>query len=141
LYVLKRYNIENYILMAVILTILDETDNVWTKWYRDNACTKTFYYQIQDKIMDAFSYLLFYAFFPSLHKTLFLPFLIYRIIGVVLMALTKNAVYLIIMPDFLKEYLLYLYVFKDDNTYLPTCFGLKMAFEVYYHTKVNQISY
>ena len=143
LYIIFKYFSDHksvYVILAVSLLILDELDNVWTKFYENNACSKTFYYQYTDKIIDTFSYFLICRAF-NLQNTLFASFLVYRAIGVLLFCLTKNSLWLIIMPDFLKEYLVYLYIYNKDTTFLPLWVSCKVAFEYYYHTHHNKRDY
>lgn len=71
----------------------------------------------------------------------YLLFLLWRIIGIIFFTLTKKSVYLIIMFDFMKEYLLYLYLFNKNNNYLGFCIFGKILFEYYYHTIVNKKIY
>jgi len=74
------------LLLPVLLSILDFTDNIelYELKYRkkDNGCTKTFDYQIKDKILDVASYFYTYYLFQLDKNVLFLS--IYRTIGVIL---------------------------------------------------------
>lgn len=128
-----------YILLAAILLLFDGLDNLWTKFHKNNICSRTFYYQNTDKVNDLISYALVYSLFPV--GDLFLPFLVIRAIGVLLFTLTQNAIWLILMPDLLKEYLIYLYVFKSNTTYIPLLILGKIGFEYYYHTIHNKRVY
>jgi len=56
-----------YLILPILLTILDETDNIFIFSHKKEGdtsdCTKTFYYQYLDKICDSVSYLLLFFFF------------------------------------------------------------------------------
>jgi hypothetical protein len=125
-----------YLILPVLLTGLDEVDNIWTIFYkykdRLNGCTHLFDYQYKDKIIDSLSYLYLYAYFNL--GLLFLIFTVYRIIGVILFTLTKNSLWLVLFFDFSKEILLYQYFFGNNYTYLIPCVLLKIVFEYYFHT-------
>ena len=141
-FILIKYLSNNqylFIILAIALTILDEFDNLFLITYKNNICSKSFYYQINDKMVDLFSYWLVFLFFCS--NTFFLVFLIYRTIGVLLFAFTKNSIWLIIMPDILKEYLVYMFLYGSNNKYLPILILGKVLFEYYYHTFHNKRIY
>ena len=141
-FILIKYLSNNqylFIILAIALTILDEFDNLFLITYKNNICSKSFYYQINDKIVDLFSYWLVFLFFCL--NTIFLVFLIYRTICVLLFAFTKNSTWLIIMPDVLKEYLVYIFLYGSNNTYLPILILGKVLFEYYYHTFHNKRIY
>jgi len=108
-----------------VLLILDFVNNTFN--INNMKCVNTYYYDINDKMNDLLSYILVYLFFPL--NNIFLIFLIYRAIGVLLFTLTKNHIWLIIMPDLVKEYLIYVYLFKSNNTYLPILILGKVLFE------------
>ena len=124
-----------YFILPIILTILDEVDNVWTIQYKQNICTKTFNYQIKDKIFDSLSYLVLYLFFDL--DNILLAFILYRIIGIYLFYITRKSFWLILFFDFAKEYLLYLFIFNTDYYYISIFILCKIAFEYYFHTKHN----
>ena len=132
-----------YLLLPILLTVLDMTDSRFTFFYKYkhpyNRCKKTFYYQITDKISDLISYLLLFVFFKL--DIILLLFILYRIIGVVLFYFTKNSSWLILFFDFAKEYLLYLFIFGNNYTYLPIFILLKIGFEYCHHTFINPNNY
>ena len=134
--IIKKYI---YLILPIILTILDEIDNIFTVFYKNNICTKTFHYQLQDKICDSISYLFLCLFFKF--DGLLLFFILYRIIGILLFYSTKNSKWLIVYFDFVKEYLLYLFIFGKNYTFLPLFIISKIYFEYYYHTIHNHSSY
>ena len=131
---------KNYylILLPVLFVILDESDNIFLYLYNQQECTKTFYYQISDKICDTLSYLVCLKLInnPELYFII-----IYRIIGVLLFYITKNSYWLIVFFDFVKEYLLYLYFFNRLNRYLYFFIFLKICFEYYWHVIKNNNNY
>lgn len=132
-----------YLILPIILTILDETDNINTfnLKYKGklNGCTKTFDYQIKDKYIDVFSYLYTNYIFGLDHTIYKLS--IYRLIGVILFGISGLSKYLIIFFDFVKEYMLYKYIFADKYTYLPIFVIFKIIFEYYFHSTVNKKQY
>jgi hypothetical protein len=148
IFLLSKYKISFinnnlYLILPILLTILDETDNINTfnLKYKGklNGCTKTFDYQIKDKYVDVFSYL-YTNYILGLDATIY-KLSIYRLIGVILFGLSGISTYLIIFFDFVKEYMLYKYVFGDINTYLPVVIILKIIFEYYFHSHVNKKQY
>ena len=132
-----------YLILPILLTALDGTDNIFTSFNQSNeilnGCAQTFYYQYLDKICDSVSYLLLFLFFK--HDNLLIYFVLYRIVGVVLFYFTKNSMWLIFFFDFAKEFLLYLYIFGKNYAYLPLCMVCKIGFEYYFHTIVNKPHY
>jgi hypothetical protein len=128
-----------YLILPILLCLLDEVDNIYTKYYKNNSCTKLFYYQYTDKLCDTISYLLFFLFFKLDNNILF--FILYRLIGVILFRYTKDSKWLIIFFDFAKEYLIYKYIYNTNYIYIPICVILKICFEYYYHTIHNPNNY
>jgi hypothetical protein len=63
-----------YLILPILLILLDEIDNIFTIFYKYNNhynyCTKTFYYQYNDKICDIISYFLLFLFFINLVELL-----------------------------------------------------------------------
>lgn len=129
-------NSEIYLILPILLIVLDNYDNIFIK---QKKCTKTFHYQLNDKINDLLTYSLVFIMFKI--DNIYLLLLLWRTIGIILFTLTKKSVYLITMFDFMKEYLLYLYLFNKNNNYLGLCIVGKIIFEYYYHTKVNKKIY
>lgn len=132
-----------YIILPILLTLLDEVDNLWTVFFsyegRINKCTHLFDYQYKDKIVDSASYLYLYSYFNLGY--LFLLFTLYRIIGVFLFILSKNGIWLILFFDFSKEFLLYQYFFGTNYIYLVPCVIVKIIFEYYFHSIHLNLTY
>lgn len=143
----SKYINSKYLLLIlpIILTILDGSDNISFIYYLKkigytiDECTHCFTYQLMDKINDVFSYLIVYLWFNL--DNYFLGFLIWRIIGVIIFGITKSSLPLIVMFDFMKEYLLYKYFFANNQTFLPIAIIAKIIFEYHFHTKVNKRHY
>lgn len=138
------------IILPILLTILDEIDNIsFIKFKKQNTlinnisihndCTKSFTYQSNDKICDIISYLLLFVFFKLDNMLLF--FVVYRLIGVIMFYVTKNSRWLILFFDFSKEYMIYLFIFGTNYLYLPMYICFKIYFEYYYHTIHNKNNY
>lgn len=122
----------NLLYTPLLLTGLDLFDNVLLK---DKKCTKTFNYQMKDKAVDVISYIMllyFYDFDKYLKY-----FVIYRLIGVTMYILTRNSDWLIIFFDFVKEYMIYRYIFGENNNYLLVSMIGKILFEIFYHKNIN----
>jgi hypothetical protein len=125
-----------YLILPILLLVLDKFDNV-------SICTDTFYYQINDKIVDLLSYLLVLTIIP-LHTTngiIIAILIIYRLIGVLLFGITKVSISIIIFFDFVKEYLLYFYLFRDNFTYLTVFVIAKFLMEYIQHYIINKTYY
>jgi hypothetical protein len=141
------YNKYTLIILPVLLTILDEFDNIPIVFYKEKQCTKSFYYQILDKIYDSISYVLVYFYLRYFFRldtnstTILLIFILYRIVGVGLFYKTKDSTWLIIFFDFIKEFLLYLAVFGNNYSYIFLFVMCKIAFEYYFHTIHNPNKY
>lgn len=135
------------LIIPVLLTILDELDNILIVVYKQKQCTKQFHYQSMDKIWDAISYVLVYLFFTHIsildRKTdiILLLFIVYRIVGVGLFYKTKDSRWLIVFFDFIKEFLLYSAIFGIDYAYIFPFMVCKIVFEYYYHTIHNPNKY
>jgi hypothetical protein len=129
----KRTNdTTNLLLLPLLLTGLDLLDNLLMP---DKSCTKTYDYQIKDKIVDVLSYLILLFFYESDDYLKF--FVFYRLIGVILYTLTKNSDWLIIFVDMVKEYMIYKYIFGKNDSYLPILIFGKVLFEIYFHKMKN----
>ena len=144
-----------YFILPIALTLLDFSDNIilWIyrllqslhySKYNENydKCSYHFYYQYLDKICDSLSYLLTFLLLCLYFKPDFilLFFIFYRIIGVILFCTTNNSTWLVAFFDFIKEYLLYLFIFNKNYSYIPICIFLKICFEFYIH-KINNRNY
>lgn len=121
-----------YLILPIILLVLDKLDNIL-------ICTKTFYYQLNDKIVDLLSYLLVFTLIPI--NNILLLLIIYRLIGVILFGITGLSIYLVIFFDFIKEYLLYIYLFKNNNSYIYLFIVGKILIEYIHHNYLNKNSY
>ena len=137
-----------YLILPILLNLADNSDNFFLYSFKDfprkkRECAKTFYYQHYDKISDALGYVWVYLFllFFLKHDSFLLFFVLYRIVGVILFSTTKNSKSLVVFFDFVKEYLLYLFLFGKNFKYLPFCITLKMCFEYYFHSVVNKSHY
>ena len=99
------------IILPVLLTILDEFDNIPIVFYKEKQCTKSFYYQILDKIYDSISYVIVFFYLQYFFKldnnsnTILLIFIAYRIVGVGLFYKTKDSTWLIIFFDFILQFI------------------------------------
>ena len=133
------------LILPIALMLLDSVDTKTFYSYSKTAgltktnCNKLFMYQQLDKIMDVLSYIMVYVLF-DLDKY-FLGFLIWRIIGVIIFSITKVSLSLIIMFDFMKEYLLYKYLFSSNYAVLAVAIAGKILFEWYFHTYHNKPRY
>jgi hypothetical protein len=144
IYIILKYTSKKYIylVLPIALSLLDFSDNILSILYSIqkgyiNICRCLSEYQITDKLNDLFSYFLVYIFFSL--DYIFLIFLIWRTIGVVLFSFTKNVNYLIIMFDFMKEYLLYKFIFGNNYFYIPIAILAKISFEYYFHLYENKL--
>jgi hypothetical protein len=136
-----------YLILPISLTIIDKIDeiviqyfiilkyfNLDTKIYV--KCASHFFYQHLDKICDSISYILTFLFMCIYLKPdmLLLFFIIYRIIGVVLFCVTRDSSWLVPFFDFIKEYLLYTFIFNKNYLYMPIFIFFKICFEFTFHT-------
>ena len=134
--------IENsiYLILPIVLTVLDSTDNIHSYLLpKDSSCSKSFDYQLKDKLVDLLTYVFAYFILGLDPNILYL--IIYRTIGVVLFYLTKKSYWLVLFFDFIKEYMLYVYIFKHNYKYLPIMASIKIAFEYYFHSYHNMKTY
>ena len=119
------------LILPVVLTVLDGIDNIFTNLKGIRYCNRRIYYHFYDKVADSLSYLLVLSLFRLDSNILY--FALYRIIGVILVRLTKNMNWLILFFDFVKEYMVYLFFFKGNNAYLPILMFAKICFEFLIH--------
>lgn len=125
------------LLIVVKLILLDTIESLPTLFYRQqnetcwNPCTHLNYYQIPDKILDLFSYLLVYVLLDY-DEYLFI-LIAFRFFGVYLFANTQKREWLIPFFDFVKEYLVYLYFFGYNFQYIWVFFLCKIGLESYHH--------
>ena len=144
---IHKKGIRKYIFLIIpaCLMILDGFDrlppekwdqNIIKTFLQYRKCGKTFYYQKNDKIVDSISYLLAYLFLALFFENdfLLLFFVLYRIAGVFIFSVTKDSSWIILFFDFVKEYLLYLFLFGKNFNYLPYFIALKILFEILFHS-------
>ena len=124
-----------YPALALLLLYLDVVDGT----YATTKCHHNFYYQSRDKICDLASYILALFLFP-IDRRLVL-FTLYRAIGVILFTLKKDASWLILCLDFIKEYYFIQFAGNPSNLIVSICVGIKILFEYYWHTFLNQRRY
>jgi len=152
-YIIKIYATkwDLYLVLPIVLTILDAVDNFFIKYsvisqgyniLQGTNCTKkskeSLYYQVNDKIIDILSYVLCYTYFyKELNDPLLELFIIHRMIGIILFITTHKKYFLVICFDFVKEYMLYKYLFASNYNYLPLCVILKIIFEYVLHLFIN----
>lgn len=128
------------IILAFILLLLDYVDGFLIKHvYKIRKCLKSFNYQSSDKILDIFTYSLLLFVLPNNSVLKF--FILIRFIGTVLFYFTRNSVWLIYFFDFVKEYLVHLYFFGKNSSFLYFFVVLKIMFEFYFHTFHNKNNY
>ena len=141
-----------FLILPILLTLSDNSDNYFLYTFdfarslipsKKNKCAKTFYYHQRDKISDSLGYLWTYLFLFFFLKSdpFLLFFVLYRILGVGFFSYTKDSAWLVVFFDFVKEYLLYLFVFGKNFTYLPFFIALKMVYEYLFHSIVNPSHY
>ena len=88
---------------------------------------------------DIFTYSLLLFVLPNDSVLKF--FILFRFIGTVLFYVNRNSVWLIYFFDFVKEYLVYLYLFGKNSSLLYFFVVLKIMFEFYFHTFHNKNNY
>jgi len=137
------------LIIPIILTILDSLDTFFITYEiykktnipflkRPNCTIKYKKYQISDKINDILSYIIFYIYFYDILKDKLLEFFIfYRLIGVINFVMTGNKNNIIIFFDFVKEYILYKFIFNKIQPILFVFIIFKIIFEYIFHKKWN----
>lgn len=139
---LKIQNVQSLPLLVALLFIFDAVDCGRLSPF--DADCKSYDYQIKDKIVDMFAYILFFTLFKNLFddftKKILFVFILYRVIGVIGFVLTKNTFYLKIFPDFVNStliaYIIYQYFNLERSTYyILIVVGMifKIFFEQYLH--------
>ena len=138
--------IHKYLLIILItaLFISDKSDTIFPIFFaplftnekpKYNSCLHTDIYTIKDKIADLVSYILvFLIFFRT--DYLLLAFILYRVVGIILYLITNNTAWFIPFFDFIKEYLLYNYLFKT-NKYIFIFIILKIIYEYFNYSILN----
>ena len=148
-YLVKHYasNWNIYLVLPILLTILDFVDNVFIKSAQNSKnvsimegtnCTRKYkvsrIYHTSDKIIDTLSYILCYIYFyKELNDPILEFFILHRLVGVICFISTFNKYYLVGFFDFVKEYMLYKYFFKNNYVYLPFFVIIKIIFEYVLH--------
>lgn len=145
------------IILAVLLFVLDGVDNIprfYYYFYKPESSEAkcyyhlliesklknykqgiknydTLYYNIVDKCFDTLSYIL--AYFVFRLNNIFLYFLLYRMIGIGIYIYTLNSRWLVLFFDFMKEYLVYFFLAKNNLSYMWFFVLVKIILEKYYH--------
>ena len=138
-FLFSKQNLIRYLFLTIpiILSLLDGIDCTFVGYYKDTNenCVDTAYYQTYDKICDSFSYVWTYVLILYFLKDdpLLLFFIVYRIIGVSLFTITKNGTWYVVFFDFVKEYILYRFVFGKNLTYIPLFILFKIGVECHLH--------
>ena len=120
------------LLIVVKLILLDTIESLPTLFYRQqnetcwNPCTHLNYYQIPDKILDLFSYLLVFVILDYEYLFILIAFLW----GCLFKHPRRE--WLIPFFDFVKEYLVYLYFWLQFH-YIWVFFLCKIGVESYHH--------
>jgi hypothetical protein len=138
--------IHKYLLVILItaLFISDKSDTIFPNFIaplftnekpKYNNCLYTNFYIIKDKIADLASYVLVFLIFFK-NDYLLLAFILYRAVGIVLYLITNNTNWFILFFDFIKEYLLYNYLFKT-NKYIFIFIILKIIYEYFNYSIFN----
>jgi len=128
---LFKLNKYYFIILSVLLTLLDLTDNIFTVFTNQRLGNNRFY-QVHDKIIDALSYIFVWYVFKL--DNIFLYLVLYRLIGVYGYYYTDNKKIFTLFPDLFKEFLLINGIFKLNN-YIPYIIVLiiKVIFEYKFH--------
>jgi hypothetical protein len=138
--------IHKYLLLILVvgLFISDKSDTFFPIFFdplftnekpKYNNCLYTDFYTIKDKIADLASYVLVFLIFFK-NDYLLLVFILYRAVGIILYLLTSNTIWFIPFFDFIKEYLLYNYLFKT-NKYIFVFIILKIIYEYFNYSIIN----
>jgi hypothetical protein len=122
-----------YILLPLLLTLLDFTDNVFTHIFTTKMqyLSNNRFYQLQDKIIDSLSYILVWYVFKL--NPIFLYLVLYRLIGVYIFYHTNDKKIFVLFPDVFKEFL-FLTGFKLNNSIYSIVFILKMVIEYFFNS-------
>jgi hypothetical protein len=132
--------IHKYLLLILVVSLLlsDLLDTIFPIFlgtpftkekFKYQSCIYTSFYVIKDKVADLVSYILVFLIFFK-NDYLLLVFILYRAVGIVLYLLTNNTNWFILFFDFIKEYLLYNYLFKT-NKYIFIFIILKIIYEYF----------
>ena len=138
--------IHKYLLLILIVSLFvsDKSDTIFPNFFaplftnekpKYNSCLHTDIYTIKDKIADLASYILVFLIFFK-NDYLLLAFILYRVVGIILYLITNNTAWFIPFFDFIKEYLLYSYLFKT-NKYIFVFIILKIIYEYSQYSGFN----
>ena len=100
-------------------------------FYEQKLNINSIYYNIIDNCVDTLIYIIAYFVFNL--NNIFLYFLLYRMVGVGIYIYTQNTRWLILFFDFMKEYLIYFFLVKNDLSYIWLFILVKINFEIYLH--------
>ena len=136
-----RHNILYTVLMLIFLDIIDCNPIVvklFDAKYKSQGCSKDATYQILDKVLDIFQYLVAaFLLRPILPKSIFnvtLLLILYRILGIGAYLYTGNNRVFELFIDFIKEYLaLYAFVGSPSAPILVPAVLLKVGYEYLMH--------
>jgi len=129
------------LIIVILLFVLDLVDGIHVI-YNDTLlqsmeCFTINKYHKKDKIIDTLSYLYVYLLFDLDNIALY--FILFRLLGVIIYNFTNNKIYIIIFFDFIKEYILYRFIFGDNNKYLYWCIFAKILYEISHHFLYDKI--
>jgi hypothetical protein len=138
--------IHKYLLVILVigLFISDKSDTIFPIYFaplftneksKYNSCLYTDFFTIKDKVADLASYILVFLIFFK-NDYLLLAFILYRMVGITLYLITNNTIWFIPFFDFIKEYLLYNYLFKT-NKYIIIFIILKIVYEYFNYSIIN----
>ena len=137
---IRKFFLHNKYLLLIIVArsfLTEYIDMLITKYYIEKAngtpikCTDLYYYQISDKVMDLIVYIIIY--FGLHNDEIFGGLIIWRFMGILLFSQTKNRRWLIPFFDFIREYLVYKFIFGKNLTYLPFFILAKVGYVYYEH--------
>lgn len=128
-------------LQVFLIFLTDFIDCEYTKLFsKQTKICHTFQYQVLDKIVDIFTYMLVALLFNLHYYYYYLVF--WRLIGVVLFAIFANSQWLIVFPDVFKEVWLYdTFIKKINATSFAIIYFAKNVFEYFWHTYQNKNNY
>lgn len=123
---IRKFTSLHYLILPFFLTYLDMIEQDICRIEGPYA-TRTFSYQVREKLGDVVSYLLIYSIVPVDRDVI--AYILFRLIGVLLFGMTRNDRWLIVFPDMFKEYLLYHLIFRGEMSGFSLLIPVKMVFE------------
>ena len=141
---LTRHNVLYSVLMLTALDIIDCNPLVlklFPPQYQGKGCSYDSQYQILDKSLDIFQYvvavMLLSPILPTHIFTATIALIVYRIIGMIMYSFNKDNKTFIIFIDFIKEYLLLFALFGQTISVpiLSIAITLKVVYEYLMHDK------